>query len=442
MIRLIIQFFREGIWVARPGDLPRPKALGVRALRVVMLAVTGFRSNGCDRHAAVLTYYSLLNIVPLFAVMFGIAKGFGLDRVVESRILELAETSNWQAEIVTQLLGFSRTLLEQTKGGIIAGVGVALLLWTVISILGRIEESFNTIWDVKRGRSLPRKFADYLAMLLLAPILFVISGSATVMIAGKVKVIVESISLLGPVSGLIFFILRLLPYVSIWALLSTLYVVMPNRTIPIRSGIIAGTAAGTIYQIVQWAYIKFQIGVVNYGAIYGSFAALPLFLVWLQLSWMIVLFGAEMAHALENRETYGYQPDYSKLSASARRLLALRILRRVVQRFSAGEEPLSVYQISRTLAIPLRLVRTIIDELKEARLISEVAGPGKNIPAFQPARSPEDLTIESALRYYDERGASGSPDRPAEDEQKIRELMSGITETLAKLPANRPLKDI
>ena len=289
-----------------------------------------------------MTYYSLLNVVPVVAVAFAMAKGFGLEKLIEKQILQMAEKANWQADITTQIISFSHKLLEQAKGGLIAGVGIVLLLWTVISIMGKIEESLNEIWEIKKSRTLIRKFSDYMAMMVFGPVLLIISSSATVLVASQVKVIVNKIALLGVFSKVIFLLLNLLPYVSIWVLLTMLYLIMPNTRIPLRSAILGGITAGTIAQIVQWIYIKFQIGVASYGAIYGSFAALPLFLGMLQMSWMIVLFGAEIAYANEHYETFGFHPDYSRMSVSSKKLLMLRIFHLLTKKFSLGEKPLSV----------------------------------------------------------------------------------------------------
>lgn len=277
MISKILYFFEKGIWEIRLKDLPPVKAFLIRYFRVVLLALYGFMRNGDQKTASVLTYYSLLNLVPLVGVAFGIAKGFGLEKLIHNQILEMAQKANWQAEITSQLLSFSQSILEQAKGGVIAGVGVIMLFYTVISIFGKIEDSLNAIWEVRRPRTLIRKFSDYLTMMVLAPILFIISSSVTVLVASQVKGIVQKIVLLGAFSSVIFFLLSLLPYFSIWILLVILYLVMPNTRVPLRSAIVGGIVAGTIFQAVQWIYIKFQIGVASYGAIYGSFAALPLF---------------------------------------------------------------------------------------------------------------------------------------------------------------------
>ncbi len=278
MISRILNFFKTGIWEIRLKDLSPIQAFLIKYLRVILLASRGFIRDNCQKTASVLTYFSLLNLVPVVAVAFAIAKGFGLEKLIEKQILQIADKANWQADITTQIISFSNKLLEQAKGGLIAGIGVILLFWTVISILGKIEDSLNEIWEVKKSRTLVRKFSDYITMMVIGPVLFVISSSATVLVASQVKIFVNRIALLGVFSKIILLLLNLLPYVSIWALLTMLYLIMPNTRIPLRSGILGGIAAGTITQIVQWIYIKFQIGVASYGALYGSFAALPLFL--------------------------------------------------------------------------------------------------------------------------------------------------------------------
>ncbi len=206
-----------------------------------------------------MTYYSLLNIVPVVAVFFGIAKGFGLDKTVEKQILQMAEKANWQADVTNQILGFSHSLLAQTKGGLVAGIGVVLLFWTVISILGKIEDSLNEIWEVRKSRTLVRKFSDYIAMMVFAPVLFIISSSATVLVASQVEVILNKIAILGVFSSVIIFLLNLLPYVSIWMLLTMVYIIMPNTRTPLKSAILGGISAKALPLNMLW------IGMRNMG---------------------------------------------------------------------------------------------------------------------------------------------------------------------------------
>jgi membrane protein len=442
MVSRFLTFFKTGIWEIQLKDLSPIQAFSVKYLRIILLASRGFMRNNCQKTASVLTYYSLLNLVPVVAVAFAMAKGFGLEKLIEKQILEMAAKANWQSNITTQIISFSHNLLNQAKGGLIAGVGIVLLLWTVISIMGRIEESLNEIWEIRKSRTLIRKFSDYITMMVLGPVLLIVSSSATVLVASQVKVIVNKIAVLGVFAKVIFLLLNLLPYASIWVLLTMLYLIMPNTKIPIRSAILGGVVAGTIAQIVQWIYIKFQIGVASYGAIYGSFAALPLFLGMLQMSWMIVLFGAEIAHANEHYETFGFHPDYSRLSVSSKRVLMLRIFHLLTKKFSLGEKPLSAPQIAHTLEIPTRLVRQFLHELIDVGLVVETAKGIKGEVAFQPGRTIENITVKFALDEYEKFGTTKIPDYQSDEWQKILGHLKDISESIEKSPANVHIKEI
>jgi membrane protein len=442
MISQIVQFFNMGVWEVRLKNLHPMKAIAIRYLRIILLASRGFFRDHCQKTASVLTYYSLLNVVPIVAVAFAMAKGFGLEKLIEKQILQMAGKANWGGDITNQIIRFSHTLLNQAKGGLIAGIGVVLLLWTVISIMGKIEASFNEIWEVKKPRTLIRKFSDYIAIMVFAPILMVVSSSATVLVASQVKVIVNKIALFGVFSKVIFLLLNLLPYASIWVLLTMLYMIIPNTKIPIRSAILGGITAGTIAQIVQWIYIKFQIGVASYGAIYGSFAALPLFLAMLQMSWMIVLFGAEIANANEHYETFGFHPDYSKMSVSSKKLIMLRIFHLLTKKFSLGEKPLSASQIGNALEIPVRLVRQLLHELSDVGLVVETTKGVKSEVAFQPGRTIENITVKFALDEYEKYGITKIPDCQSDEAEKISKYLKDISEMIEKSPANVRLKEI
>lgn len=442
MISKLIQFLQKGIWEIQLKELSPLKAIPLKYLRILLLAGLGFWKDHCQKNASMLTYYSLLNIVPLIAVAFGIAKGFGLEKIIEKQIVQIATRANWQADATEQILQFSRSMLEHVKGGVIAGIGVLMLFWTVISILGKIESSLNTIWDIQKTRPLVRKFTDYITLIVFAPILFVISSSATVLVASHLKAIMNKIALLGVFSSVILFLLNLLPYVSIWVLLTLLYIVLPNTKVPIRSGLLGALAAGTVFQIIQWIYIKFQIGITKYGAIYGSFAALPLFLIWVQTSWMIILFGAEIAHANEHYETFGFHPDYSRISPSSKKLLILRIFHLLVEKFAKGEKPLALKQISNTLQIPLRLVRQLLNELLEAGLVVEVSKGKNGEMAFQPAKTVEGITIKNVLEVYEQRGDSFLPQSVSGEAQQILKYLKEIEAAMERSPGNIHLKEI
>jgi membrane protein len=443
MIGKIIAFFTTDVWQIPIESLSFIKAYSIRCLRIIMLAVRKFIQHDSSKTATVLTYYSLLNIVPLFAVIFAMAKGFGLKKFVIKQIAEMAQKANWQASITDQLINFAETVLTQAKGGIIAGVSIVLLLWTVISILGKIEDSFNTIWEVKKPRTLMRKFTDYLTVLLIAPLLLAISSSITIVATSQMNVIVQNIKLLGAFSSVIFLLLKLLPYFTMWLLLTALYLIMPNEKVPIRSGIIGAVVAGTIFQVVQLIYIKFQIGVASQSAIYGSFAALPLFLGWLQISWMIMLFGLEVAQANEHYETFGFHPDYGRIGSATRKLLVLRIYHLLVKKFAVGEKPLTLLEIARLLKIPVSFVREILSELSAKGLVVEIAKGTRKETSFQPGRTIEEITIKEVLDAY-ERGEDAGLISMQSDEsaEKLSLYIKTLYEAMEKSPGNVKVKDV
>jgi membrane protein len=442
MVSRVIHFFTSGIFSIRLKDLRPFHAFFVRYLRVFILAIQGFLKDDCAMQASALTYYTLLSMVPVVAMAFGIAKGFGLQELIQKQITQVAQGANWPEDIVVKIISFSDSMLESAKGGIIAGVGFALLCWTVINILGRVEDSFNHIWEVKKPRSFVRKLTDYIAIVVFTPILLIISSSAAVVVSSKVEVIVRSIELLGVVGPLIFFFLRLLPYVSIWILLMLNYIIIPNTRVPVKSAVLAGIITGTIFQAVQFIYIKFQIGVAHYGAIYGSFAVLPLFVAWVQISWMIVLIGAEIAVAYENQETFGFRRDFTGLSIASKKLLVLRVFHLTVKRFAVGESALSATQIAHTLEIPVRLVRQILDDLVVAGLVAETTKTVNHEATYQPARTIEDITIQTVLNAYEQAGTTTVVSVKSGDDDKITQYVNEISMAISDLPANVRLKDI
>ncbi|OGX33877.1 MAG: ribonuclease BN [Omnitrophica WOR_2 bacterium RIFCSPHIGHO2_02_FULL_52_10] len=434
-----IQFLQTDIWRIRARTLPGTKSFWLRQLRIVLLAIRGFDEDKCQLRASALTFFTLLSIVPVVAMAFGIAKGFGFETMLEKQLIEKMPG---QEEVIAQIIAFSNSLLKNTQGGIIAGIGIVILFWTVIKVLGNIENSFNGIWGIVKARSLGRKFSDYLSIMLVCPFLFIMASSVTVVIASQVTLVVEKLSFLGPVGTLIINVLRVLPYAVIWVMFTFIYIFMPNTKVNFKSGLFAGIIAGTIYQAVQWAYITFQIGVSNYGAIYGSFAALPLFLVWLQISWLVVLFGAEISFAEQNVDTYEFESDSLKASHAFKKLMALNIAQVCVKRFHRGEKPLTADELSNALEIPIRLVNQVIFELTDAGVLSEVKSGEAKVITYQPARDIDDLTILKVLETLDQRGMDIIPVAQTKALKALSNHLIQFREIVAQSPSNVLLKDI
>ena len=434
-----IQFITTDIWRIRSGDLSRNRSFLIRLLRILILTIRGLGEDRWHLWASALTYYSLLSIVPVVAMVFGIAQGFGFEKTLEKLIYENLEG---QEQIVTRVVDFAHALLQNVKGGLVAGIGLLILFYTIIKILSQIESAFNDIWGIKRPRSFGRKITDYLSIMLISPFLFVISSALTVMINSGAKMVVEKISLMAPFSPVIFFLLKLLPYGVLWVLFSFLYIFIPNRRVHFTSGVLAGIIAGTLYVLFQWVYIRFQIGVAKYNAIYGSFAALPLFIIWLQLSWVIVLFGAELAFAHQNVDTYEFEPDCRNISSHFKRLLSLQIVHLLIKQFLKGEKGWDAAQISHNLEIPIRLVQQIIFELISSGIISEVKFNENGDVGYQPARDPDTLTIKYVIDALERQGSNDIPVVKTEELDKLSESLKAFGDLIEKSPKNLHLKEI
>lgn len=433
------QFLKTDIWRIRASTLSSQKSFWIRQLRIILLAIRGFDEDKCQLRASALTFFSLMSVVPVVAMAFGIAKGFGFEKMLEEQLLEKMQG---QEEVVAKIISFAQSFLENTQGGLIAGIGIVILFGSVIGVLGNIENSFNGIWGIKKSRPFGRKFSDYLSIMMICPILFIMSSSVTVLITSQVTLIVEKLAFLGPLGSLILVSLRILPYAVIWIMFTFIYVFLPNTKVKFKSGLIAGIIAGTIYQIIQWAYIAFQIGVSKYGAIYGSFAALPLFLVWLQLSWLVVLFGAEISFAEQNVDTYEFESDSLKASYSFKKLLALNITHVCVKNFHEGQKPQTAAELSHELEIPIRLVHQVIFELTEAGILSEVKIGDDQTIGYQPAYDIENLTMQSVIDFLDQRGVDNIPVAQTSSLQTLKSKLDQFHDIVTASSANILVKDI
>ncbi len=432
-------FLQDGMWRVSPNTLSRPQAVLLRPLRIAAIAGAKFSRDDCPLQASALTFYSLLSIVPVAAMAFAVAKGFGFQNNLEVTLLERFPA---QQEILGYVFTFAKAMLDNTRGGLIAGVSVVVLLWSVIKVLSRIEESFNDIWEIDTARTLMRRFTDYLSIVLIAPILFLMASSANVYIATQVAYITERITLLGKLSPLIFFALNLLPYALIWLMFTIMYLIMPNAKVRVWPALVAGVVGGTSFLVTQWAYIHFQIGITRSNAIYGSFAALPLFLVWLQLSWLIVLLGAEIAYAIQHIDGYDHFGRTGKISHNRHQQAALQIAHLLIKRFARGQPAATAAQVAEMLKLPLELIHKAIDDLVESGLLSVTTHDDDTQAAYQPAQDPERFTLQFVMEAIDNCGRNDIPVGDDPGAQKVSAAMARLKHTLAAQPENRLLKEI
>ncbi|MEN6373675.1 MAG: YihY/virulence factor BrkB family protein [Smithella sp.] len=439
LIQKAADFIKQDIWRIRRTKLSPGKSFFLNLVRVLLLSIRGFDEDKCQLRASALTFYSLVSIVPVAAMAFGIAKGFGFEKILEE---QLRSKLAGHEDILANIIQFSNALLANTKGGLIAGIGVVVLFWAVLKVLGQIEYSFNDIWGIREKRTFGRMCSDYLSLMLVCPVILILSGGITVFVTTQVNLIIEKFAILGSLAPIILFCLKLLPYTLLWALFTFLYIFMPNNKVNFTAGLIAGIIAGTTFQAVQWVYITFQIGVVQYNAIYGSFAVLPLFLAWLQLSWLIVLYGAELSFAYQNVDTYEFEPDALQASHRLRTLLSLQITHHLIQNFTKGEKPLTAHEISYQLDIPIRFVNEILFELVKSNILSTAEIEENGEHGYQPARDINLLTIQYVIDAMEKRGLNNMPFAHTPEYIALSASVETFGKTIEKLPENKLLKEM
>lgn len=432
--RRAVRFISGDIWRIQLKDRPSGKSFLITQMRILILALRGVREDKVHLRAPALTLITAFSVVPALALVFSIARGFGLEMYV---VRQLQAALAGREEVLNWVLELTQSVLTQFREAHLAVIGTIMLLYTISRLLINIENSFNEIWQVSRGRSPARKFTDYFAIMFIAPLFFTMAGAATVLLNAQIQQ--SSSALLSP---LLLFLVKLLPYILIWVVLTLVYIIMPNTSVKFSAALYAGLIAGTVFQVVQWIYVKFQIGVSTYNAIYGSFAALPLLLLWIQVSWLVVLFGAELSYAKHNVANYEFEAETAKISAYNKKILALYILHLLVTGFQQGRKPQTPGQISRALEIPNNLVRKILNELEEVNLISQVSTEKPSEAAYQPAIDIQAISIRTVLERLDKKGMDVLIARPSPLLDNLKETLVDFYTQLEKAPANKLLKDL
>lgn len=411
--------------------------------RVFWQAGKGFRRNQCGLRASALTMYTLFAIVPVMAMAFGIAKGFGFKEFLETQVMSLFAGIAGREEILSNVLTFSDNLLEKTKGGLMAVFGILLLLYSLIKLMAQIESAFNRIWWVGGGRSMLRKITDYLTISLAAGLLVVLSGGINLFITTRLEQLLADIGLPINVEGLISVGLNFFPYLFTWMVFILFFMIMPNKKVDIRAAAIGGIIAGTLFQFIQMAYLKFQVGVASYNAIYGSFAALPLFLIWLQASWTVLLLGAEIAFEWETFDFHQSRNcEVETLSPRSKKIFMLSMVRICVNRFSRKEPPITHKQMSRALDLPPTVVWYLLETLLAARVLFEVTPADSGATGYTPAMDIECMTIMDVLAAVEKQGDDMVIPDSALVSRALEESLDSFDSAARKSIGERKIKDI
>jgi membrane protein len=433
----IRDFFDDGLWCPHPADAGVLRTHGITLMRMAVRTLRGCRENQIALRASALTLFSLLALVPVAAMALGIAQGFGFEQRLQAVLMDRFAG---QEEVLTYVITFARSLLENTRGGVVAGIGVAALFWAVVKVMGHIESALNHIWKVP-SRTWERRLGDYLAIMLIGPLLLITASSATVFLQTQVTAMADRLHLLRMVGPVIALAFKLGPYVLMWILFSLVYGVMPNTRVRLGSALLAGILAGSLFQLVQGTYIDLQLLVSKYNAIYGSFAALPLFLIWLQLSWVIVLVGAEIGHTHQHRRRLSPAGFGPALSHRDRQLIALRLTRAVADDFCQGRPAPDEGELAARLAIPEGALPPLLSVLVGSGILTQVVGTDGEPAGYQPARAPQGITLADLLEALD-LGPAGSGDSASHNDDAAQQALTELLQTHRKAPANRPITEI
>ncbi|MDO5523289.1 MAG: YihY/virulence factor BrkB family protein, partial [Bacteroidia bacterium] len=450
-----IHFLTYDIWRLNPENLSNKRNVVNNVLKVIMLTVRGVQEQNLGASSRSLTYRTILSVVPLLAVLFAIARGFGFENILESQIFDyfentidvemaadapdpdvvaadtlvavpeslqaghetnIADTVPAPDSVATDadalltesfnietLVSFVNNSLEHAKGGVFAGIGVILLLYTIVLLFTDIENSFNRIWGVTKGRAIQRRIIDYFALVLLLPIFIVLNYSLSALIQASTGPFDKFSYILNPV---VTQFLNILPFLVMIITLTLLYRFMPNTKVKWTSAIIGGIVAGIAIQVFQMLYLEGQLWITKYNAIYGAFAAIPLLLLWTQMSWFLVLIGAELSFSAQNVRKFSFDRETKNISRRYRDFFTLMISSVIVKRFAASETPLTADQLSMKCKIPIKLTNDIIDKLLKLQLISPTpTSNDERVMAFQPAMDINLLTVSDLMEQLDKDGS-------------------------------------
>lgn len=380
-------FLTTRIWSIKRDDVSPLRFFIYTILKKLILAIEFTTTKRITSAAAALTYSTLLAIVPILAVVFAIARGFGYNKYIEEWFRNSFSSQPQAAETI---IGFVNSYLIHTKSGLFLGVGLVFMLFTVIMLVSNIEQTFNYIWQVKKPRSVFRTITDYTSMFLLVPIVIVLTSGVSIFFATIFKEM-EDTMLIGT---LMQFVLQLMPYILMSGVFVALYIFMPNTNVKISCAIFPGILAGVAMQGLQLFYIHSQIWVSSYNAIYGSFAALPMFMLWVQISWLICLFGAELCYASQNMEDFAFKAKTEDLSHRYKILLCLVLSSQICKRFAEGGKPFSALELKLRTGIPIRIVNELLYELTQTHILTEITSGDKGETAhYQPAECLSRLSV-------------------------------------------------
>ena len=433
MIKKIIDFIKNGVWET-DEEAVKGKKWGwlLRPFKIIIFTAKGMGKHNIAINASALSFYTLTALVPIAAMVFGVMKGFGLYDNLLEYIYNIIPNDNGAIDGFIQI---AINKLNQARGGIVASAGFIFLLWSVIMVFSNVERVFNNIWEIKKQRPFSRKFTDYVAVIFVAPILWIVSNSMIVYIRNRVT------DFTGAWVGDILF--TLISIIAIWLMFTFIYIVLPNTKVKLKGAFIAGVIAGTSFQIFQWAYVWLQGYMTSYNAVYGTLAAIPLFFIWLQTSWQILLFGAELSFAYQNIERFEMERNAENMSYNERRKVLLATMMTIIRHFVEQKKPVDSETISTELNMPLRIVRDVVFDLENAGMVVAVKNDTDNkVNKYIPARDINGITAFDIIQSVDDTPHSDLDFSSNKELQTIDKAMEEFKSINANSSLNKPLIEL
>lgn len=421
-----------GIWQYVSMDVWRDQRNDWRVsfVKTLNLSIRSFLSADLQGQACALTYRTLLAIVPALALLFAIGRGFGFQDILKDELYSYFPS---QRNALDAAFNFVDSYLAQASEGVFVGVGIVFLLWTMISLLGNVETSFNSIWRANQGRSITRKITDYLAILLVLPVLMICGSGLSILMSTTLKNLLPYTW-----SGTaITLILDSASYVITWMFFAAAYILIPNAKVKIVNAMVAGVIVGTAFQVLQWLFLSGQLYVSKYNAIYGSFSFLPLLLIWMQLVWLITLIGGLLCFASQNVGQFAFGDDIDNISLDYRRSITLAIIAIICKRFVMQKKPLSSTEIAETYNLPAKLVSQQVFTLHKVGLVSFIAASGElqEYP-LQPAVDVSTLTVGEVVKRIQTDGVKDFIPGFNSDYTSVIKESKRVTEEMIKVADN------
>ncbi len=389
------RFLTHDIWSYTNDDVRGIYRWLMNVFKSLFLSVRFFISDRIIEKASALTYYTLLALVPIVALLIGIANGFGLQSYIR---MSLQSLMPGQQETIDYLFTFASNYLEHTKTGVVMGIGVVMLIYVIYSLIGNVETVFNQIWQQKKGRTTLRKITDYLSIMLLVPLFLVITSGSQILLQTYIKTDIYDYELSQTLIG----VLRWAPYGLTIVAMTFIYIVIPNTKVKFMNAFVAAVIAGSAFMMFQGLFISGQIWVSKYNAIYGSFAALPLLLLWIQMAWVICLYGAELSYASQNVQNFNFEEDMQNISRQYNDFLTALVASAIFRSFSLQQPAPTTEEVCHSLQLPSKLVGSIISNLSERGIIRETVDvkrkndqhtwiPGRDISTYSIASLFDEL---------------------------------------------------